>query len=178
MNETIFYAINSIAGQNYLLDQLFIFLSNWFGYVLLAGLFIYLVFHTDKKKGVQDLIVVLVAVISTTVIFTVLKELITSPRPFEVLPSAHVLYTYAGGDSFPSGHSAFYMALAAAVYFYHRKLFVVYFIGALVIGISRIVVGIHWPFDVIGGWVLGGVVGTIAYRVANDYVNRKKEKIS
>lgn len=178
MNETIFYVINSIAGQNYLLDQLLVFLSNQFGIVLLIGLFVFLVFHTDKKQGVQDLFVVFIAAVSAYAVAVILKELIVSPRPFEVLPSAHILYTHGGGDSFPSGHATFYMALAAALFFYHRNLFIVYVLGALVIGLARIAVGVHWPFDIVAGWVLGGVVGALAYRGVTYYTARMKQKIS
>lgn len=178
MNETIFYIINSIAGQSYLLDQILIFLSNRFGFVLLLGLFVFLVFHTDKKQGAQDLFVVLVAAVSAYAVAVLLKEIIVSSRPFEVLPSAHVLYTHGGGDSIPSGHATFYMALAVALSFYHRKLFIVYALGALVIGLTRIAVGVHWPFDIAAGWVLGGVVGALAYHGVIYYRARIKQKIS
>lgn len=179
MNETIFHTINSIAEQSYLLDQVLIFLSDRFGIVLLLGLFVFLVFHTDKKRGAQDLFVVLVAAVSAYAVAVLLKEIIVSPRPFEVLPSAHVLYTHGGGDSLPSGHATFYMALAAALFFYHRKLFIVYALGALVIGLARIAVGVHWPFDIVIGWILGSVVGALAYRgVIYWRTTRTKREIS
>ncbi len=163
MNENIFYVFNSFAGQNYVVDQLIIFLSNWFGYLLIALLGIFLIFHKDKKKGVRDLFVVLTAAITAYALAKIFKEIFPNPRPFEVLTDANILYEHGGGDSFPSGHATFFAALATAIYFYHKKIALWYAIGALLIGLSRIVVGIHWPLDILVGYILGGIIGTAVY---------------
>ncbi|HAT68653.1 MAG: hypothetical protein A2481_02965 [Candidatus Yonathbacteria bacterium RIFOXYC2_FULL_47_9] len=163
VNEQIFRIFNDLAGQNTFLDLFLVFLSNWFGYLLLGGLIIFLVFHKDKKQGARDLFVVLAAAIAAYVFSKVIKMLVPNPRPFEVLTEAHVLYTHGGGDSFPSGHATFYMSLAASLFFYHRKLALVYFLGALIIGLARIAVGVHWPFDILSGWILGAIIGASVY---------------
>lgn len=163
VNEQIFHIFNDLAGQNSLLDFFLVFLSNWFGYLLLGGLVMFLVLHKDKKQGVRDIFVVLAAAVAAYVLSKVIKMLVPNPRPFEVLTEAHVLYTHGGGDSFPSGHATFYMSLAASLFFYHRKLALVYFLGALVIGLARIAVGVHWPLDILSGWVLGGIIGASVY---------------
>ncbi len=169
MNETIFYAINSIAGQNGAQDQLLIFLSNWFGFVLLGGLLIFLAFHKDKRKGARDLFVVLTAAVAAYALSKIIKEIFPNPRPFEILTDANILYEHRGLDSFPSGHATFYMSLAASLFFYHRKLALAYFLGALVIGTARIAVGIHWPFDILAGFLLGGIVGAVVYYVYQKF---------
>ncbi len=107
MNETIFHVFNSFAGQNYVIDQLIIFLSNWFGYLLLAGLIIFLLFHKDKKQGARDLFVVFTAAVTAYALAKIFKEIFPNPRPFEVLTDANILYVHGGGDSFPSGHATF-----------------------------------------------------------------------
>lgn len=167
MNEQIFYFFNDLAGQNAFLDLLLVFLSNWFGYLLLGGLVIFLVFHKDKKQGVRDLFVVLAAAVAAYALSKIIKTMVSNPRPFEILMDAHVLYTHGGGDSFPSGHATFYMSLAASLFFYHRKLAFVYFLGALIIGLARIAVGVHWPFDILGGWIFGGIIGASVYYFYN-----------
>ncbi len=169
MNETIFQFLNSFAGQNYIIDQLVIFLSNWFGYLLLAGLLVFLTFHKDKKQGVRDLFVVVVSAITAYVLVKIAKEFLPNPRPFEVLTDANILYEHGGGDSFPSGHATFYSALAAALFFYHKKIALWYAIGALLIGLSRIVAGIHWPLDILAGYILGGIIGAGVYLLYKKY---------
>lgn len=163
MNESIFHAINNLAGQNPFLDQFFIFISNAFGYVLIGGLLFFLAFHEDKKQGVRDVVVVLSAAVGAYLVAKIIKTLFPHLRPFEALSDAHVLYTHEGGDSFPSGHATFYMALASSLFFYHRKIAFAYFVGALIIGFGRVAVGVHWPLDVLAGFFIGGFVGAGVY---------------
>lgn len=165
MNETIFYLINSIAGQSHFLDQCIIFLSNRLGYLLVLGLFVLFFYYNNKKHGVRDLVIVLGSAFFAYTIAYILKHLVPHPRPFEVLSDVYVLYTHGGGDSFPSGHATFFMALAASLFFIHRRVAFVYVLGALIIGSMRIAVGVHWPFDIFAGWMLGGALGILGYYV-------------
>lgn len=57
--------------------------------------------------------------------------------------------------SFPSGHAAFYFALAFAVYLYHKKAGAFFLTGAALISISRVAGGIHYPSDILAGAILG-----------------------
>lgn len=165
MNETIFYFFNSIAGHSYLLDQSIIFLSDKFGYLLVFGLLVSFFFYTDKKQGARDILVILASAFFAYALAYVFKHLLPHPRPFEVLSDAYVLYTHGGGDSFPSGHATFFMALATSLFFVHRRFALVHVIGALIIGSMRIAVGVHWPFDIFAGWLLGICVGIFSYYV-------------
>jgi undecaprenyl-diphosphatase len=90
------------------------------------------------------------------------KKLITAERPF--ISGIHSLYQYGGYDSFPSGHAIVFMTLAVTVYLFH-KTWGKFFIGlALIIGIFRIVVGIHWPIDILVGWIIGIIIAYCSVR--------------
>ncbi|MFL6776556.1 MAG: phosphatase PAP2 family protein, partial [Sphingomicrobium sp.] len=65
-------------------------------------------------------------------------------------------------QSFPSGHAAssmiFYLALAIALTSgtrWQRAAPAAAVILSLLIGTSRVMLGVHWPSDVIGGWTFG-----------------------
>lgn len=178
MNESIFYLINSIAGQGYLFDQLIIFFSDRFGYLLVLGLFISFFFYKDKKQGVRDILIVLSTAFFAYAIAYIFKHLLPHPRPFEVLSDAYVLYTHGGGDSFPSGHATFFMALATSLFFIRRRLALVYVMGALIIGSMRIAVGVHWPFDILAGWILGAALGIFGYYFLHYILTRITQKSS
>ncbi len=89
------------------------------------------------------------------------------PRPFIshpdlVLPSNFNLSVQS--SSFPSSHTYIAFAIATSVLLYgHKRLGTLLFIVALLVAISRIGVGLHYPSDVIGGALLGVASGIFAY---------------
>ena len=77
-------------------------------------------------------------------------------RPYLALENIEALI----GDtvtqkSFPSDHTTVAFALAGIIYFWSPKAGIIFLILALLIGVSRIVVGIHYPSDVFVGMILG-----------------------
>lgn len=73
-------------------------------------------------------------------------------------------------QSFPSGHSTTAMATAIVIGFLAPRFFRLFLIIALVTGISRVVVGDHYPTDVIAGFAMG-LVG--AFAVRNFFASRR-----
>ena len=103
-------------------------------------------------------IVFLNAVVVTLLVNTG-KEFIISPRPPGLLShdGLQLIGFVATTSSFPSGHTAAAFALAATLVLLpwpmHWK--VVAVIAASLVGLSRVVVGIHWPMDVFAGALTG-----------------------
>jgi undecaprenyl-diphosphatase len=103
---------------------------------------------------------------------TTLKDVFNRPRP-NIVPEA----VYATGPSFPSGHAMMsaivYLSLGASLAALHRRkavrvyaLILAAFVTIL-IGVTRIYLGVHWPTDVLAGWVAGAVWAVLCRRVAN-----------
>jgi len=76
--------------------------------------------------------------------------------------------------SFPSAHTANAFAFATTLSSYHRKFTVAMFAWALLVGFSRIYLGLHYFTDVIGGAILGIIVSLVVTRAAK----RADEKIT
>ena len=76
-----------------------------------------------------------------------------------VEPEADIYDMTAQGYSFPSGHSTNAMTLYGSLALYGKKRFltVIGIVMPLLIGISRVCLGVHYPTDVLVGWLLGGV---------------------
>jgi undecaprenyl-diphosphatase len=108
------------------------------------------------------ILLVLSAIVGAWLLNTLLKEIFDRPRP-DLVP--HGSYVYQA--SFPSGHAmssaAFYLTLGVLLARLHvRRYIQTYFVGAallitLIVGVSRVYLGVHWPSDVLAGWALGSV---------------------
>jgi undecaprenyl-diphosphatase len=153
------------------LDETFIFLATDFGIVLIVIILIFLVTHRHRGYGIKNILVIFTTAILAWAVAEVVKHFYISPRPFVTLPpeKVNLLFKHGSLDSFPSGHATFFSALAVALYAYHKSIGSWYLVGALLIGISRIVVGIHWPTDILAGYIIGGVIGYFVYYFINKY---------
>lgn len=107
------------------------------------------------------------SVIVTGAIVYGLKLLFKRKRPYLVVEGIKK-FIEAGGYSFPSGHASLAFILATVLSGFYKKGKNLYFLAAL-IALSRIVLGVHYPTDVLAGSLLGIFIGKI--------FNRNKEKI-
>ncbi|MGD1005621.1 MAG: phosphatase PAP2 family protein [Ignavibacteriaceae bacterium] len=126
------------------------------------------------KKEYPSLRVVLFASISGGIIELLMKGIFSRPRP-------HIVPHLVNVDSlsYPSGHSAIsaiiYLSLIFIIFtldikrsikisFLYSAIFLI-----LLIGISRIYLGVHYPSDVLGGWALGLIWSSISVILAHNF---------
>ena len=115
----------------------------------------------------------LLAALLMVVILRLFKGLLPLPRPLAVLPAdlVHVIGPGHRRSSFPSGHTAT-MAVFAGVWALstsRRSLSWLALGLALLVGVSRMAVGVHWPTDVLGGLALGWVSAWMGLRWASRF---------
>lgn len=87
-----------------------------------------------------------------------IRNFVARPRPFEDHEEVTPLVEGKTDYSFVSDHSMLGMAIAVGLFLVHRKLGVVAFFVALLQGFARVMMGLHYPTDVIGGFALGTAV--------------------
>lgn len=94
----------------------------------------------------------LLLVIGGTLLNLALKQVFAAPRP-DLLPHLDIVHTY----SFPSGHSAGNMMFFGALAMLAGRRWAYGAGGAMIalIGASRVWLGVHWPSDVMAGWIEG-----------------------
>lgn len=87
-----------------------------------------------------------------------LKQVFAAPRP-DLLPHLDIVHSY----SFPSGHAAGNMMLfgALALLVGSTPVYVAAGLVIMLIGVSRVWLGVHWPSDVLAGWIEG--IGWLAF---------------
>lgn len=96
-----------------------------------------------------------------------LKNIIARPRPFAAYPDILPLVMPIDPFSFPSGHTLSSFCAASACFAYHRKAGAACGVLALLIGLSRLYVGVHYPSDVLGGILIGIILGVLATYIVN-----------
>jgi len=112
----------------------------------------------------------LLGAVFMVVILHVFKEFLGLPRPLAVLPEEMVTVIGPGlrRGAFPSGHTAT-MALFAGIWALSTSRRLFHWMAltlAVLVGVSRMAVGVHWPTDVLGGFALGWVSAWIGLRWA------------
>lgn len=129
----------------------------------------------------RDALMLVVAVTGAFLLYTTVKDLVDRPRP----PVPHL--TNARGASFPSGHStqaaAIYGALAYLVARHRRRMnaLITSFSAAfltLMIGWSRLFLGVHYPSDVVGGLLIGGLWAAATVAVLSGAGKRSVQNLA
>ncbi len=87
-----------------------------------------------------------------------LKLIFPTVRPFLINGEQSLVVFPEANGAFPSGHSAAVFALASIIWFHNKKLGLLYFLGALGVGVGRVLANVHYPVDVFGGAFLGSLV--------------------
>lgn len=149
------------------------------GWPVLALLVMAVVGYLFLIRKPRIALFIMAAIASGTVASTVLKLFFDRPRP-DLVPHGSYVYT----SSFPSGHSMIsavtYLTLAMILSHVHKPLKIkAYFIGlailfTVLVGISRVYLGVHWPTDVLAGWTAGAVWALLCDRLA-DWLQRRHQ---
>ena len=101
------------------------------------------------------------------------KQVVHRERPFAFLPDVHVREGTGSGLGYLSGHSA--MAAAVVVVSLSvvpRRWWPALFAVVAIVGVARVVYGVHLPADVIGGWGFGTLVGLVGLSVVDRHRRR------
>jgi membrane-associated phospholipid phosphatase len=136
----------------------------------MAALAIALVlFFTNNRRLAYELIL---GSVLLWLVVLLIKILIHRSRPSFQLTEARIVGYKQVGQSFPSGHTsqAFFLAVLLTQHF-HLSMWItlLVFAAALMVGVTRMYVGAHYPRDVLAGIVLGSAWGLI-WVVSSGYV--------
>lgn len=174
----LFYFFNDFVGKSQIFDALVVFLAAYLQYFLIAAfiVFLYLAAYSKREKIYIFWTTIISVVVARGVITEIIRFFYHRSRPFLALQVHKLLssgWFYSDTEwSFPSGHSAFFFAMAAVIYLYNKKWGIWFFMAAILMNISRIVAGVHYPSDIFGGMIVGVIVGYVVFYIAE----RKKSK--
>lgn len=175
----IFTFLHSLIFKNDTVDALVYFLAVTLPYILFIGAFVFLLVQKNGNfmARIRKCVHVVFAAIIAYGFATIIKHALNIPRPFLGLPNVQPLFVESGA-SFPSGHATVFAALATAVYFHNKKAGTILWIGAILISLARVTAGIHYPIDILGGFVLGSLVAYGSNRTWRSLSRATKPSVS
>ena len=100
----------------------------------------------------------------------VIADIWDRQRPFEAHPGAHVWGGRSHDPSFPSDHASAAFGIAFAVFLFDRAVGSVFLAAAVVIGAGRVLVGAHYPLDVVAGCLVGLASALLVALVARPLI--------
>ena len=138
------------------LDEVIVGFSYITTFVSVGLVFVILLISLLRKQGYKYAIQLTATLLVTAFLSFTIKTLTNRERPFETYESIEKLST-GGSSSFPSGHTfeAFAVAMAISLMYPRRKVVIPIMIWAVLVGYSRMALGVHYPTDVLAGMILG-----------------------
>jgi undecaprenyl-diphosphatase len=163
MNTNLFNVIYGLAHQSASFDQIIIFCATWWLPLVVLILTLTIVLARSARDRIpRRAVFIISAPIIAWLIAQGLKVWLAWPRPATALTSVRPLFS-ADGSAFPSGHATLFFALAFALYPFHPRLATLVSVSAIIISLARVAAGVHFPGDILGGFVLAGLVVLISW---------------
>ncbi len=191
IDRSILFFVNNDLHDNFF-NHLFIFFSDRRSLIYFIPLIILYGYYLKKKNGKEfnKLIVVIgmaVVAVSISDLLTsrIVKPLFARPRPCQVIEGLYFfkqkasvwvltdgISSYKSSFSFVSSHAS--NSISAALIFgkFYRKLIPFLSVAVLLISTSRLYLGVHYPSDILGGWITGVITALIVFLIF--YSSKKK----
>lgn len=179
MDNILFASVYQFAHNQLWSDTLVIFFGAYWEYVVGAIFLIYLwfpKFSQQSNSKIRAKIVGLAlssALIARLGIAETIRFFFPKERPFVANGLDALINQNPLESAFPSGHATFFMALA--IYFLlagEKKLGWFLLFSAILISLARVMAGIHWPSDIIAGWIIGAATGWFIFYMTKQWLKK------
>jgi len=184
MNNEIFFFFNNFIHQSDFIDSTIFFFAEYFIYFVIIFAFVLVCYcykpffflHPIREflNKWKEFILLAISVVSAWGLAKILKILIHTPRPFDIFTGLQTLFIEPG-YAFPSGHTAVSSAVGFVLFFTYKKVGLpawvsyLFIFSSLLIGVARVASGVHFPVDILGGFVLGAIVALIVVKVGAKF---------
>lgn len=168
LNIALFYFINQLGVVCPWLVPVVIFIAKY------TVLILAVVFLAYGLSGQRDKRIMLISSILAFFLASMMGRLLGllhyNEQPFHVLEGVSQLVEHAIDNSFPSDHTMLFFSVAVSFFLYKAAWRYAWLMLAVLVGLSRIVVGVHYPFDVF----VGASLGFVAALLCHAWVPRSK----
>ena len=169
-NIQLFRLINDLGFHIPALNPVFIFIAEYFLYLLIIVLVLYLFKDNGKHR-----VMVLAAVVScllAVILGKITGQFHYNVQPFVTLENVNQLIEKEVNNSFPSDHTILSFTICMMLFLFDKQKIYFLLVGLLV-AVSRVWVGVHYPFDVLTSIVISIVATLIVSAIFKKFITKQ-----
>src|SRR6266481_9690148 len=149
--------------SSYMVDTLSIFAANYLWYVIIGIAVVYFLIQSRPEQ--KRLLIVAALVLPLVYLVSLLGgTLYYDARPF-VVEHFNPLIPHKPSNGFPSDHVLWSAATAAIIFPSNKYLGLILWLLTVLVGASRVYVGVHHPIDIVSSIAMAVVVTSIVYLI-------------
>lgn len=164
LDQNVFSWLNSLAQRNIIIDDVVKVLAVYAVYLVPIVMLFFLWWRPEEKR--QKFLINLFGssfLISLLIIAPLIGKWINRPRPFDFTGTKELVF-HLPSYSFPSDHALFFAFVATYLFLFgYQKWGWIVVATAILISIARVIAGLHWPGDILFGWILGILFAYLFY---------------
>ncbi len=166
----LFFTINKFHSPFF--DGIMFFVSSKWFWIPIILIVLFFSIKNFRKNFYIPILALLFCFFLTDRANSVSKKLTKRYRPShntEIQTQVHIVNGYRGGlYSFFSGHAANSLGLALLASMFFRKKWLTIFLvsWSVLVSYSRIYLGVHYPSDIIVGWICGALIAVLVYKIS------------
>ena len=161
INIELFRMFNDLGKEVMFLNPIMIFFAKYMKYFLLFGIVMY--WFTRKRENRIMIISSMFAFVIAEVFGAIAGAIHSNNQPFAELSNVNQLIGHAIDNSFPSDHAIEFFSICITFLLFKKNLRYVWLAIAILVSISRVWVGVHYPADILVGAILGIIGAALCY---------------
>ncbi|MEH6943845.1 undecaprenyl-diphosphatase [Bacillus sp. JJ722] len=162
-NVSLFRSINDLGKEYSFLNPISILFAEYTVYFLVVSVILF--WFTRSSRNRIMIISAGISFILAEIIGKTAGLLYSNQQPFAELSNVNKLIEKTVGNSFPSDHTILFFTFCFSFFFFKTRFKYIWIILAFSVGLSRILVGVHYPYDVMTGAIIGIATSFICFRV-------------
>ncbi|RQD74196.1 MAG: phosphatase PAP2 family protein [Halanaerobium sp. MSAO_Bac5] len=160
LDQFIFFKLFNLAAENEFIARTAVIITNYSSNLFAFIYFIIMVYLLSQLN--IKIIPFIIGPATTYLSVRLINWLYLRPRPFVSL-EIESLIEHSACASFPSMHSSSAFVIAIAIYNIYPRFGKLMLVLAAITAASRVIVGVHYPSDVLGGLILAVLINTIVF---------------
>lgn len=178
INITLFRMVNDLGKEHTYLNSVFSFIAEYL--VVFLALSVLFSWFTRNRENRIMIISATITFIFSIIIGKVLGLFYSNYQPFVELTGVNLLIEKEVDNSFPSDHTILFFSYCFSFWLFKRGVWSLSLLVATLVGISRIWVGVHYPFDVLTSIIISFTIAYLIYSIVRNkgsgFSSRRSDK--